>query len=92
MKNPIYSHRLLEAGDNKALIYSLLANCRAPNLDPEDYLTEVIKRLPRNVTPEQYAELPPPASPPMAWSMLIRQPKQINSPSNHRPIEATAWG
>lgn len=59
MKNPIYSHRLLEAGDNKALIYSLLANCRAPNLDPEDYLTEVIKRLPRNVTPEQYAELPP---------------------------------
>ncbi len=43
----------LEAGTNSALIYTLLANCRAHDLDPEDYLIEVIKRLPTGVTPEQ---------------------------------------
>jgi hypothetical protein len=36
-----------------------LANCRAQSLDPEDYLIEVLKRLPHNATPEQAAELPP---------------------------------
>ena len=49
----------LEAGTNNALIYTLLANCRAQSLDPEDYLIEVLKRLPHNATPEQAAELTP---------------------------------
>ena len=49
----------LEAGTNNALIYTLLANCRAQDLDPEDYLVEVIKRLPHDATPEQAAELTP---------------------------------
>ena len=49
----------LEAGTNNALIYTLLANCRAHDLDPEDYLVEVIKRLPHDATPEQAAELTP---------------------------------
>ena len=45
----------LEAGTNNALIYTLLANCRAQDLDPEEYLVEVIKRLPPDATPEQAA-------------------------------------
>ena len=49
----------LEAGTNNALIYTLLANCRAQDLDPEDYLVEVIKRLPHDATPEQAAALTP---------------------------------
>jgi transposase len=49
----------LEAGTNNALIYTLLANCRAEDLDPEDYLVEVIKRLPPDATPEQAAALTP---------------------------------
>ena len=49
----------VEAGSNNALIYTLLANCRAHDLDPEDYLVEVIKRLPPNATPEQAAALTP---------------------------------
>lgn len=49
----------LEAGANNALIYTLLANCRAQGLDPEDYLVEVIKRLPHDATPEQAAALTP---------------------------------
>ena len=49
----------LEAGSNNALIYTLLANCRAQDLDPEDYLVEVIKRLPHDATPEQAAALTP---------------------------------
>ncbi len=49
----------LEAGTNNALIYTLLANCRAHDLDPEDYLVEVIKRLPPEATPEQAAALTP---------------------------------
>ncbi|TAE93093.1 MAG: hypothetical protein EAZ81_01130 [Verrucomicrobia bacterium] len=34
----------VEAGTNNALIYTLLANCKAQELDPEDYLIEVLKR------------------------------------------------
>ena len=49
----------LEAGTNNALIYTLLANCRAQGLDPEDYLVEVIKRLPPSAPPQQAAELTP---------------------------------
>jgi transposase len=49
----------LEAGTNNALIYTLLANCRAQSLDPEDYLIEVIKRLPPAATPEQAAAFTP---------------------------------
>ena len=49
----------LEAGENNALIYTLLANCRAQSLDPEDYLTEVLRRLPQDPTPEQAAALTP---------------------------------
>ena len=49
----------LEAGENNALIYTLLANCRAQGLDPEDYLVEVLKRLPHDATPEQASALTP---------------------------------
>jgi transposase len=49
----------LEAGENNALIYTLLANCRTQCLDPEDYLVEVLKRLPHDATPEQAAALTP---------------------------------
>ncbi len=49
----------LEAGTNNALIYTLLANCRAQGIDPEDYLVEVLKRLPHNATLEEAAALTP---------------------------------
>jgi transposase len=48
-----------EAGANNALFYTLLANCKTQGLDPEDYLAEVIKRLPHDAPPEQAAELTP---------------------------------
>lgn len=43
----------------QALVYTLLANCRAQDLDPEDHLAEVIKRLPPDATLDQAAVLPP---------------------------------
>ena len=49
----------LEAGTNNALIYTLLANCRAQELDPEDYLIEVLHRLPHDAPPEQASILTP---------------------------------
>jgi transposase len=49
----------LEAGTGNAVIYTLLANCRVHDLDPEDYLVEVIKRLPHDATAEQAAALTP---------------------------------
>jgi len=58
MKNFLFFGSL-EAGSNNALFYTLLANCRIHGLDPEKYLTEVIKRLPHNATPQQAAELTP---------------------------------
>ncbi len=36
-----------------------MANCKTQGLNPEDYLIEVINRLPHNATPEQAAELTP---------------------------------
>jgi transposase len=48
-----------EAGTNNALFYTLMANCKIQGLDPEMYLTEVIKRLPHHATAEQAAELTP---------------------------------
>jgi hypothetical protein len=38
----------LEADMNNALASTLLANCRIQGLDPEDYLVEVLRRLPSN--------------------------------------------
>jgi transposase len=49
----------LEAGTNNALFYTLLANCRAQGLEPEAYLTEVIKRLPPGANSGQAAALTP---------------------------------
>jgi transposase len=49
----------LEAGATSALFYTLLANCKVHDLDPEIYLAEVIRRLPANATPEQAAALTP---------------------------------
>lgn len=51
----------LEAGTNNALLYTLMANCRNQNLDPEAYLTEVFKRLPHDATVAQAALLTPAA-------------------------------
>lgn len=51
----------LEAGHNNALIYTLLGNCRAHGLNAEDYLEEVIKRLPADATEAQAAALTPAA-------------------------------
>jgi transposase len=35
-----------DAGWRSAVIYSILASCRRRGIDPEDYLTDVLKRLP----------------------------------------------
>jgi transposase len=48
-----------EAGQTAALFYTLLANCRIHDLDPEFYLAQVIRRLPHDATIEQAAELTP---------------------------------
>lgn len=58
MKNWMFFGNL-ESGTNNALFYTLLANCRTHGLEPEAYLTEVIKRLPHDATPAQAAELTP---------------------------------
>jgi transposase len=58
MKNWMFFGNL-ESGTNNAMFYTLLANCRAYGLEPETYLTEVIKRLPHDATPAQAAELTP---------------------------------
>lgn len=58
MKNWLFNGSF-EAGTNNALAYTLLANCRTHGLDPEDYLAEVIRRLPHDATVEQAAPLTP---------------------------------
>ncbi len=48
-----------EAGKNNALLYTLIANCKTANINPELYFEEVFRRLPINATPEQASELTP---------------------------------
>lgn len=48
-----------EAGTNSALIYTLLANCKEQDIDPERYLAEVFRRLPANASIEDAAALTP---------------------------------
>jgi transposase len=48
-----------EAGENSAVLYTLMANCQVQGIDPERYLSEVIRRMPSDPTNEQAAELTP---------------------------------
>jgi hypothetical protein len=48
-----------EAGVNNALLYTLIDNCKAVNINPELYFEEVFRRLPIDATPEQAAKLTP---------------------------------
>jgi transposase len=48
-----------EAGKASALLYTLIDSCKRNDLNPEDYLAEVIERLPENANAEQAAELTP---------------------------------
>ena len=48
-----------EAGENSALIYTLIENCKLQGLDPEQYLAEVLERLPADANQEQAAQLTP---------------------------------
>lgn len=48
-----------EAGAASALFYTLMANCRFADIDPEKYLAEAIRRMPPDATPEQAAALTP---------------------------------
>ena len=48
-----------DAGENNALLYTLIENCKLQGLDPEAYLAEVIKRLPEHPREGEAAELTP---------------------------------
>ena len=48
-----------EAGPASALLYTLVANCREQNIDPERYFEEALRRMPVNATVEEAAELTP---------------------------------
>jgi len=48
-----------ETGELNALLYTLIETSKRNDLDPEEYLAEVIRRLPANATAEQAAELTP---------------------------------
>lgn len=48
-----------EAGPASALLYTLVANCREQNINPDRYFEEVLRRMPVNATVEDAAELTP---------------------------------
>ena len=50
-----------EAGTNNALLYTLMANCKKQDIDPEAYLVEVFRRLPHDATVADAAKLTPAA-------------------------------
>ena len=48
-----------EAGIRNALLYTLVANCRVNDIDPEIYLAEAIRRMTPDITDDQAAMLTP---------------------------------
>ena len=50
----------LEAGENNAILYTLIENCKAANLNPRDYLEHVLERLngqsAQELTPNKVAQ------------------------------------
>lgn len=65
-----------------------MANCKSHGLDPEMYLTEVIKRLPHNATVEQAAELTP-----ARFAAALRVEQQVAcDPARQRKIRPVADG
>ena len=48
-----------EAGENSALLYTLVANCKVQGIDAERYFAEVLRRLPAEASDEQAAGLTP---------------------------------
>jgi transposase len=50
-----------EAGERSAEIYTLIANCRMHGVEPQEYLKDILERLPR-ATNQTVAELTP-----LAW-------------------------
>jgi len=48
-----------KAGKSSALMYTLMANCKALGIDPERYLVEAFKGMTADTTIEQAAELTP---------------------------------
>ena len=53
MKNWMFFGSLEAGKNNAALAYTLLANCRLQGLDPEDYLVEMLRRLPAPPPPSR---------------------------------------
>ena len=47
-----------EAGERSAILYTLLENCKRLGINPEDYLRDVLTRLP-SMTNRQTHELTP---------------------------------
>ena len=47
------------AGVDNALLYTLVANCRVNDIDPDIYLAEAIRRATPDMTDEQAAQLTP---------------------------------
>jgi len=47
-----------DAGWRSAVLYSLLVSCRRRNINPNDYLTDVLRRLPHAVVSELHSLLP----------------------------------
>jgi transposase len=48
-----------KTGADSALLYTLVANCKAADIDPENYLAEATRLLRPGATPEQIAALTP---------------------------------
>lgn len=62
-----------DAGWYSAIIYSLLGSCRRHGINPLEYLTEILKRLP-TATNQQIEQLTP-----AAWAKARKRPRQPDS-------------
>lgn len=68
-----------EAGPASALLYTLVANCRAQGIDAERYFEEALRRMPADATPEQAAELTPAKLAPVVRALQPR-PARLDPP------------
>jgi hypothetical protein len=70
--------------ESSAIIYSLIASCRLANVDPWDYLTDVLERISEHQA-SRINELFP-----CNWTALITREKAAKHPNDINPLPQVA--
>ena len=77
-----------EAGKHSAILYTIVASARRRGLDPEAYLTDVIRRLPTTPATAMHTLTPAAWAAEQKWEGLALPAPAVVTPASARPAPA----